>query len=296
MTTSQASIAVSYKTILLATDFLPTTEAALPYVLSLARSFDATVLATHAVPLEPVAGLAPLPPPSATLDYEWQDAQQAMQKYEQNHPFTGLRHEFVLERGEPRAVIEDVVERRNVDLVVLGTHGRHGFGKLFAGSVAEEVLRSIPCPVLTVGPEVEPVLDKEWKPRRILFATEFAEGSVHALPHAIAIADANEAELLLLHAVPLVPWEQQSEMATLYQQRLRKLVPEDPERRCSIDVGVCFDLAAQGILATAKEKNSDLIVMGVRHARLPKLDAHLLGTTSYEVISNAHCPVLTVCG
>ena len=295
MATSQASITVCYKTILLATDFLPTTEAALPYVLSLAHSFDATVLATHAVPFEAISGLAAVPP-NIALDYDWQDGQQAMQKYEKIHPFTGLHHEFLLERGEARAVIADVVERRNVDLVVLGTHGRHGFHKLFAGSVAEEIFRSIRCPVLTVGPAVPPLPDKEWKPRRILFATEFAEGSVHALPHALAIADANDAELLLLHTVPLVPWEQQSEMAAMYQQHLRKLIPEDTEHRCSIDVAVCFDLAAPGILATARDKKSDLIVMGVHHARLPKVDAHLLGTTSYEVVSKAHCPVLTVCG
>jgi nucleotide-binding universal stress UspA family protein len=294
MATSQASIAVSYQTILLATDFLQTTEAALPYVVSLARRFDATVLATHAVSFDAMAGLAPIPP-SVELDFEWRDAQEAMRTYEQGHPFTGLRHEFILERGDPCAVIADVVEQRNVDMVVLGTHGRHGFRKLFIGSVAEEVMRSLPCPVLTVGPDVKLLEDEEW-PRRILFATEFAEGSLHALPHALAIANANEAELFLLHTVPLVPWEQQSELGVLYQQKLRKLVPDAAEQRCSIDGGICFDLAAPGILRTAQVRKSDLIVMGAHHARLPKVDAHLLGTTSYEVISNAHCPVLTVCG
>jgi nucleotide-binding universal stress UspA family protein len=294
MATSQASISVSYKTILLATDFLQTAEAALPFVVSLARRFDATVLATHAVPFDAMAGLAPIPP-SVELDFEWRDAQGVMHTYEEKHPFTGLRHEFILERGDPRAVIADVVEQRNVDMVVMGTHGRHGFSKLFVGSVAEEVMRSLPCPVLTVGPDVRPLIDEEW-PRRILFATEFAEGSMHALPHALAIANANQSELFLLHTVPLVPWEQQSEMGVVYQRRLRKLVPDAAEQHCSIDGGVCFDLAAPGILRTAQTRKSDLIVMGVHHARLPKFDAHLLGTTSYEVISNARCPVLTVCG
>lgn len=295
MATSQATVAVSYKTILFATDFSTSSETALPFLLSFARCFDSTVIAAHAVPFEPIAGLAPIPP-SLELDAEWQCATEALRNYQQTHPFVGLRHEFVMERGDPCAVIADLIERRMVDLIVVGTHARHGFRKLFAGSIAEEILRTIPCPVLTVGPKAEFPKGGDWQPHRILFATEFAEGSRHALPHALAIADANHAELLVLHAVPLVPWEEQSELAALYQQRLRSMIPEGAEHCCSLDFGVRFDLPAPAILAAARDKNADLIVMGVHHALLPKMDAHLPGATAYEVISNAHCPVLTIRG
>ena len=295
MATSPASVAATFKTILFATDFSSSSEAALPYLLNLARCFDSTVLAVHAVPYEPLAGLAAVPP-AVELDVEWREALQAMRTYEEAHPFTGLRPEFVLERGLPREVIADVAARRAVDLVVVGTHGRQGFHKLFAGSFAEEIFRTVACPILTVGPGVDPTPPGDWQPRRILFATEFAEGSIHALPCALAFAEANQAELVIMHAVPLVPWEQQSELYESYKERLHKLISEDVPHRCPIEFTVQFDLAATAILASARDHKADLIVMGVHHARLPRVDAHLPGTTACEVIANAHCPVLTVCG
>lgn len=295
MATSPATVAATFKTILFATDFHSSSEAALPYLLNIARHFDSSVIAVHAVPYEPLAGLAAVPP-NIEIDVEWNEAVQAMKAYEDAHPFTGLRHEFILERGLPREVIADVADRRAVDLVVVGTHGRQGFHKLFAGSFAEEVFRTVKCPILTVGPAVDPAPADNWQPRRILFATEFAEGSIHALPYALALAEANQAELIVMHAVPLVPWEQQSELHDSYIERLRKLIAEDVPHRCRIEFTVQFDLAGPAILTSARDHNADLIVMGVHHARLPRVDAHVPGTTACEVIAHAHCPVLTVCG
>ncbi|MFZ3265906.1 MAG: universal stress protein [Terriglobales bacterium] len=294
MVTSQASVAASFKTILFATDFASSSKAALPYLLSLAHRFDSTIIAVHAVPFEALSGLAAVPP-MVEFDAEWRAALQAMRNYEQVNPFTGLRHKFVLEHGPLREVIEDLATQQAADLIVLGTHGRQGFRKLFAGSFAEEIFRTITCPILIVGPAVGPA-PQAWKPKRILFATDFSAGSIHALPCAIALAEANDARLLVMHAVPLVPWEQQSDLDVTYQERLRKLIPEDRPQRCLIDVTVAFDLAAPGILTAAEELEADLIVMGVHRARLPRVDAHVPGTTASEVIGNAHCPVLTVCG
>jgi nucleotide-binding universal stress UspA family protein len=252
------------------------------------------VIAAHAVPYEPLAGLAAVPP-LIELDVEWRDALQAMRTYQENHCFTGLRHQFVMEHGLPREVIADLAARHAADLVVVGTHGRQGFHKLFAGSFAEEIFRTVTCPVLTIGPGVKSAPFGEWKPRRILLATEFAEGSIHALPCAITLAEVNDAKLLIMHAIPLVPWEQQVELEASYRARLQKLADEIPHR-CPIDFRVEFDLVAPAILAAAEESEADLIVMGVHHARLPRVDAHVPGTTASDVIGNAHCPVLTVCG
>src|SRR5271157_3137643 len=118
MATSQASIAADFKTILFATDFSSSSEAALPYVLGLAHRFDSKVIAVHAVPFEPLAGLAAVPP-MVEIDLEWRDALRDMRTYEASHPFTGVLHEFLLERGLPREVVSDLAARRGVDLVVL---------------------------------------------------------------------------------------------------------------------------------------------------------------------------------
>jgi nucleotide-binding universal stress UspA family protein len=295
MATSQTSISASFKTILFATDFSASSGAAAPYVSGLAHCFDSNIIAVHAVSFEPLAGLTSVPP-ALEFDMEWRASLQDMRTYEASEPFTGLRHEFLLEKGFLRDVVTTLVAQRNVDLVVVGSHGRQGFHKVFGGSFAEELLRTVACPILTVGPGAHHAPADSWRPRRILLATEFDGGSLQALPHAIALADANDGTLLMMHALPLVPWEQQADLYEPYKERLRKLVSEDLPHGCKIDFTVQFDLAAPAILSVAEENQADLIVMGVHHARLPKIDAHLPGTTATEVIANASCPVLTVCG
>ena len=293
MATSQASTRIAFHTILLATDFSPSSEAAFPYALSLAHCYDAKVIVAHAVPLEPLAGITPVPPP-ADLDLDWKDAKQGMLKYADTRDFQGLRHEFLVERGYPPAIISDLIAHEGVDMVVLGTHGRGGLSKLFMGSVAEQVFRTATCPVLTVGPRSEVKSWQSWKPARILLATDFSKGSFHTLPYAIALAEDNQAELILMHAVPLVPWEQPSEMGRYYQKRLEEMIPSGCQPNCRIDFAVRFDLAAPAILTMASDKHVDLIVMGVHHTPLPAIDSHIPWTTACDVVSNAHCPVLTV--
>jgi len=295
MTTSQASTRLTFKTILFATDFSPISEAALPYVLSLGNNPDAKVIVTHAVPIEPVAGITPSPPP-IDMDLDWQDAKRGMQGYADRNVFAGVRHEFVLERGNVLEIIADLIAHEGVDLIVLGTHGRKGLRKVFAGSMAEQIFRRATCPVLTIGPVSDDVPFQAWCPKRILFATDFSAGSLHALPYALSLADEKRTALVLLHAAPMVPWEQQAEVAPRYEKRLRELVTQLPEYNCNSDYLVRFDLAVPAILDTAKEKQADLIVMGVHHSALPAIESHVPWATAGEVISAAPCPVLTVRG
>jgi len=293
MATSQASTRIAFSTILFATDFSPSSEAAFPYALSLAHCYDSKVIVAHAVPIEPLVGITPVPAP-ADLDFDWQDAKQGMLKYIDTRDFEGLRHEFLVERGYPPSIITNLIEHEHVDLVVIGTHGRKGLSKLFMGSVAEQIFRKATCPVLTVGPVSELNPKKIWQPACIILATDFSPGSVHALPYAIALAEETRAELVLLHAAPLIPWEQQSEMEIHYQKRLEEMIPPTPQPSCKIDCAVRFDLAAPAILSVASDRQAHLIVMGVHHTPLPAVDSHVPWTTTCEVISEAHCPVLTV--
>ena len=293
MATSQASTRIAFNSILFATDFSLSSEVAFKYALSLAHCYDSKVIVAHAVPIEPVAGMTPVPPP-VDLDLEWQESKRGMQKYADSRDFEGLRHEFLVEKGYPPAIITDLITHEGVDLVVLGTHGRKGLSKLFMGSIAEQIFRKTTCPVLTVGPGSNVKPPGNWKPACIILATDFSKGSFHALPYAIALAEENHAELILLHAAPLVPWEQQSDMGCYYQKRLEEMIPSGHQPSCKIDFAVRFDLAAPAILTMASDKQADLIVMGVHHTPLPAIDSHVPWTTACEVISDAHCPVLTV--
>ena len=293
MAASQASVRIGFKSILFATDFSPSSEASFPYALSLAHCYDSKIIVAHAVPSDPVTGMTPVPLP-VDLEREAQQARQEMLNYSDDRDFEGLRHEFLVEMGYPPSVITDLIEHEHVDLVVLGTHGRRGLSRLFMGSVAEQIFRTVTCPVLTVGPGSELKAHQAWKPARIILATDFSKGSFHALPYALGLAEENNAELILLHAAPLVPWEEKSETARSYQKRLEQMITADHEPSCRIDFAVRFDLPAPAILTLAGDKHADLIVMGVHHTPLPGIDSHVPWTTACEVMSDAHCPVLTV--
>jgi nucleotide-binding universal stress UspA family protein len=293
MAASQAIARVSFNSILFATDLSPVSDAALSFVVGLARSYDSKVIVAHVVPYAPTATLTRVPP-SVYLDLEEQEARQEFQRYDDAHKFEGLRHEFIVERGYPPTIVPDLITMENVDLVVLGTHGRTGLSKLFSGSVAEQIFRKAHCPVLTVGPSTPAVSSEKWTPARILLATDFSTGSLHALPYALTLAEDGKAELIVLHAAPLIPWEQQSDMGDYYQKRLQELLPSDPPTSCKVEVCVRYDLPAPAILSLARERQVDLIVMGVRHTPVPALDAHVPWSTACEVIGDAHCPVLTV--
>ena len=292
MAASQAPVRTAFNSILFATDFSPVSEAALPFVLGIAHRYGSKVIVAHVVPFEPSEGLTRVPP-AVYLELEEQEARQELQRYDEAHKFEGLRHEFIVERGYPPTIVPDLITMESVDLVVLGTHGRKGLSKIFTGSVAEQIFRKATCPVLTVGPGSGAVPASGWKPSRILLATDFSGGSVHALPYTLTLAQDCEAELILFHAAPLVAWEQQQEMSVYYQKRLEALL-SGRQLRCKTEAAVRFDLPGPAILNLADEKQVDLIVMGVHRTPVPAVDAHIPWTTACEVISAAHCPVLTV--
>jgi nucleotide-binding universal stress UspA family protein len=291
----QTNLRLSLKTILFTTDFSPASEAALPYVQALVRWYGSKVIVAHSVEPAPPPALSMEPAPLDMNPY-WQHAQNQMTEFLRTNPLPGIVHETVLEQGELWDVLSDLIRRHDIDLVVLGTHGRQGLKKLVLGSAAEQIFRLAPCPVLTVGPKaVRPSVQFEnWK--RILFATDFSAGSLKALPYALSMAEENNAQLMLLHAIPLVPVQQQDDVREGARRRLEKLVPPDAADWCNPEYVVRFEFPADGILKVAQEHQADLIVMGVRATASPRTSSHLPWATAYEVVCHAHCPVLTVRG
>src|SRR5512147_2837063 len=99
------------------------------------------------------------------------------------------------------------VGARRADLLVIGTHGRSGFQRLFLGSVTEKVIRTATCPTLVVPPRAPDVpAGSLIQFRRILCAVDFSASSLDALAYAINMAEETDAQLTALHVVefPLV--------------------------------------------------------------------------------------------
>ena len=131
------------KTILAATDFSAMSMHALRFAGALARDYGARLIAVHVhYPLAAIYADA------VVLDEEAD--QRAARAALNELCVPGVRVEPCLAEGEPASMIVQVARETGADLIVMGTHGRGGLMRVLLGSVAEDVLRHAPCPVLTV--------------------------------------------------------------------------------------------------------------------------------------------------
>ena len=146
--------------VLYATDFSPPSAAAFPLAAALARDHKAKLMIAHVRPTPAVAftpGSMALVEPANAAD---EVLQQLKQQFDLNDD--RITVEYLVVEGDPATELLDLARKTKCDLIVMGTHGRTGFSRLLAGSVAEQMLRHAPCPVLTVRankPEPPPDAD-----------------------------------------------------------------------------------------------------------------------------------------
>jgi nucleotide-binding universal stress UspA family protein len=299
MPTLQINKRIALKDILFLTDFSDSSAAAVPFVTSVARAYGASVRALHV--LVPSAYTYMTPDVAATLlDEEEDRARAEMQRLEAQ--LSGLPTEVMIERGPTVwPVLSEVLAQHEIDLIVLGTHGRTGIQKVLLGSSAEEVFRRAHVPVLTIGPSVQSGAHNGGRFRCVLFATNFSPSSIAGAPYAISLAQENQARLTLLHVMPkpkggkLARVSELSIAEALHQ--LQDLVSPEAELWCRPEAIVQHGDPAEQILAAAKQCGADLIVLGVRGMdRMAGAATRMDRAVSYHVVVNARCPVLTVRG
>jgi nucleotide-binding universal stress UspA family protein len=285
---------VTFKNILFATDFSEVSQHALMHALAMAKRFDAKLTVVHVAPPESQVPI-PMEPVPLEMDWQKQRAAESMKHLEEFEPLHMYPHETVLKQGNPWPEMAGLIDSRSFDLIVLGTHGRGMFGQLLLGSVAEEVLRHAPCPVLTVGPDVLPALLDHQQLSHVLYATDFSDDSKHAFPFALSLAEENDAELTLMHVLEQLepmPMQYSRDLLADYRKRLWDLVPDDAELWCKPQVAVDVGDAAPEIVRYAHDRQADLIVMGVHSGNV--VASHLPWTVVHSVVRHARCPVLTV--
>lgn len=145
--------------ILLPTDFSDCANYALSYAASLARTFGASIICVHVIePMVPTVGYSGMtePMPIADITDQLEDsAERELPKLSGCEECVGLQVEEVIVHGEAASEIVRVAKDRNVDLIVVSSHGRTGLGRILFGSTAEAVVRHASCPVLVVKPSQE---------------------------------------------------------------------------------------------------------------------------------------------
>lgn len=294
MKTATARTAVGFRNILFATDFSPAAAHAVPYIKRIAKHYDANLVALH---------VRPVPVNPMTQPAYWPDKETIRKENEEYREqlldtFAGIRTTPLIEEGDIQSRLQEAIEKNNTDLVVIGTRGRTGLGKLLMGSVAEEIFRNVSCPVLTVGPHSDPSRTPDGQFREILYATDLSPESQGAAAYAVSLAQEFQSRLVLVHVIPdpkageLVT---AAEVMASSKNLLRKLVPPEAEAWCKPDYFVFRGDAAEKILDFVNLRETDLIVLGVRPENgVPGAATHLPISMAHKIVSHAACPVLTV--
>jgi nucleotide-binding universal stress UspA family protein len=295
MTPVDATSHIAPKKILFATDFSPTSEAALPYAFSLADHYGSNLYFAHVIALE----YPDFPPPDergTKLEEAREFTERELKRLLEAARQKGISCQPLIGEGEIWNVLSEMIHKNDVDLTIVGTHGRRGLKKLRLGSVAEEVLRMAPCPVLTVGPKISETVSADVRLGHVLYPVESVPDASPAAAYAVSLAEEFRAKLTFIKILEetVASPDLKAEIQEPVRHWMDDHVPPESalRERTSFELG--FGRAAKGILEFASDRGVDLIVMSVQRMD-PVIAAHLPATdTAYEVVCNAPCPVLTV--
>lgn len=272
---------IAIKDILMATDFSPASQPALAYAVELARHFDAALHIVHV--LLPGEFEPPADDTTAAIEPKpVESAEQHMGAFLSTTDFGKLRCDYLIRRGS--SVWEElyrIIQDKDIGLVVLGTHGRGGIRKLLVGSVAEEVFRNAPCPVLTIGPSIAGAVPTRF--RTIGFATDLSAESLEHLPFVTAFAEEYGANVVVIHAVAPV-----ADAVTSALKQMRELIPAQTNLEYAAEYGD----PAEVVEKVAEEHQCDLMMLGAHLSA--DAEAHFSGAIAHRILLRLRCPVLTV--
>ena len=218
----------------------------------------------------------------------------------------GFREEVVTMElvggGSEADLILQYARENDVDLIVMGTHGRRGLGYVFLGNIAQEVVRFATCPVYTVRESEKP--HSPDKTNVILCPVDFSENSKAAISMAREAAHLYKARLQLLHVVkntlysPYNIFEEKNtlrlpqEMAERYEKEMKQQFDASPGPGVLVEFKVATGHVVSEIQEYVQSNPIDLIVIATHG--MTGLKHFVLGGVAEKVIRRALCPVLTV--
>lgn len=283
--------------ILVATD-LSDLDRLIPFALRDAADAGARLILIHV--LNASAAIAvdavgmPYYDPSSALDY----AAKTLESWRAIAQAKNIDCDVLVREGNAAQQIYAAARQFKADRVLLGTRSRGKVSKLFLGSVAEQVLRSVNLPVMTVGPEAHLPMAASNNPPVVLHATTLREASRPSAALACQIAASRGARLVLMHVMPKDAARKgaNGEAENACTAELRKLAETTahPEHGCasSVEPLVVYGNPAIEILATAAKLRANLIVLGA--TQRSALQTLTRDRTVYRVLAHARCPVLTL--
>jgi nucleotide-binding universal stress UspA family protein len=277
---------VAIHNVAVATDFTECSERALQHGLAVANHFGATLHLLHLLrPSQLALSPGAIPPLQDAYDRDCEELTIGLQR---NHQLDNIDCRRWVERGEVSEIVGNFVHKQQIDLMVVGTHGRTGLQRLLRGSVAHEIFHCVHCPVLTVGP-LSPGTDSQLQLKRMVFSTDLSRESLASIPYLLTILQEWHAELDVVHVCSAARFGH-SELLDEYRSKIEAplIGKSDATVRCHLIIGE----PAPAVLDLANRKKSDLIVLGLKpHSALYSSP---FWSQAHEIVRHARCPVLSV--
>lgn len=187
----------------------------------------------------------------------------------------------------------EIIKNRQIDLVVIGTHAQE-IRKSDLDSAAEEILHTVPCPMLIIGPWVAKMELAKGELERIVYATDYTTGSLDGLPYALALAQDHGAQVMFVHVAEetaMGRFHFGDSRIVAFRKRFESLVASGKGLLQESEFVVQEGDRAEGLVRIAANLQASLIVMSARGNQ-----AQLLWRIASQAICRAHCPVFAVRG
>lgn len=192
------SFLAGMKTIVVATDLGGQSEAALEYARKLAAAYEARIVLAHGV--DPLNYAAVDAIPETVLDGLTGKAREALDRLSADLLREGIHSHSEVRQGAVAQMLVDVARQYRAGLMVIGTRGVEGAGPVVVGSIAEQLVRLAPCPVLAVAADWNAGEHRPTPGGPVLLALEQNEAGQAAVETASSLAERFERTLVVVHA------------------------------------------------------------------------------------------------
>jgi nucleotide-binding universal stress UspA family protein len=289
MTTAVAP-ATTFTEVLIATDFGQEADRALAYAKSVVRGSDGELLLVHVA--EPVPHIAI--PEGGWVD----DPLRAQREIDQTEAAgvalraEGLHAVALCRFGSVAEEVAEAARNHRANLVVVGTHGRHGLPRVFFGSHAERIADALQIPILIVGPKAPLAASPQWKPKNILCTTSLDRNGAHLVAYAYKLSHEHDAHLEIAYRD--VAEEQRDYDDWLeFRKAVKDLLPFEHGAKPHIHAVFLEEPESESLVQTAVARGVDLLILGIRHKFLewPTLR---VGGIMPRLLAEAPCQLLVV--
>ena len=290
--TSPIPATIAFERILIPTDFSDTSRRAVEYAKSIAKSSGSHLLLVHVN--EPVNNAVnPITPPEGM----WIDQGVVQEKMEQQLEHigaelrsNGFHAQAISVTGRVQRELLSLATKERADLIVVGTHGRSGGDRLLLGSDTEALLRRAICPVFVVGPGAPAADHQAWTPKEVVCASNLDLKTAPVAAYAYRLACQYRAAFTLYHVED--PAASERHDWPQFEKALAQILSDKPGPIHSLWTELSERTTGLTIVDFAKERHSDLIIMGARSAS--GAASHLLRGIAPHVFAEAPCPVMTL--